>query len=75
MPDRLRFTQQFIDGIAPDLSKADRDRIARVLVVLTMSSALRTWRDHLGGSVDDAADDVEWTLRPLIAASNARTKE
>jgi hypothetical protein len=41
------------------------------MVVLTMSSALRTWRDHLGATVDDAADDVEWTLRTLIAATTA----
>ena len=73
MPDRLRFTRQFIDTIAPALPRIDRDRIARVMVVLTMSSALRTWRDHLGSSVDDAADDVEWTLRSLIAASSTRS--
>jgi AcrR family transcriptional regulator len=74
MPDRLRFTRQFVEAIAPDLSRTDRDRVARVLVVLTMSSALRTWRDHLGASVDGAADDVEWTLRSLIAASGERSK-
>lgn len=73
MPDRLRFTRQFIDTIAPALPTTDRDRIARVMVVLTMSSALRTWRDHLDASVDDAADDVEWTLRSLIAASRTRS--
>jgi hypothetical protein len=43
------------------------------MVVLTMSSALRTWRDYLGASVDDAADDVEWTLRSLIAARSTRS--
>jgi len=73
MPDRLRFTRQFVGTIAPELPTTDRDRIARVMVVLTMSSALRTWRDHLGASVDDAADDVEWTLRSLIAASRPRS--
>src|SRR5262245_20166605 len=71
MPDRIRFSQRFIGTIAPELSKADRDRIARVMVVLTMSSSLRTWRDHIGASVDDALDDVEWTLRSLIAATGA----
>jgi AcrR family transcriptional regulator len=73
MPDRIRFSKQFIGTIAPELPKADRDRIARVMVVLTMSSALHTWRDHLGASVDDAADDVEWTLRSLIAARSPRS--
>ena len=73
MPDRLRFSREFVGVVAPDLPKADQDRIARVAVVLTTSSALRTWRDHLGASADDVADDVEWTLRALIAARRARS--
>jgi AcrR family transcriptional regulator len=75
MPDRLRFSRRFVDNIAPDLPTTDRDRIARLVVVLTMSSALRTWRDHLGASVNDAADDVDWALRSLIAAASARSRE
>lgn len=74
MPDRLRISRQFVDTIAPDLPEVDRDRIARVVVILTMSSALRTWRDHLGASADDAADDVEWTIRSLVAASRTRSQ-
>lgn len=69
MPDRLRFLRRFVGTIAPELSERDRDRVARVMVVLTMSTALRTWRDHIGASVDDVVDDVEWTLRTLIAAT------
>jgi AcrR family transcriptional regulator len=69
MPDRLRVSRQLVETIAPDLSRSDRDRIARVMIILTMSSSLRTWRDHLGATVDDATNDVEWTLRSLIAAS------
>ena len=74
MPDRLRFSRQFVGTIAPALPRIDQDRIARVIVVLTMSSALRTWRDHLGASADDAADDVEWTIRSLIAATDGRSE-
>jgi AcrR family transcriptional regulator len=74
MPDRLRFSRRFVETVAPELARTDQDRIARVLVVLTMSSALRTWRDHLGASADDAADDVQWTIRSLIAATSARSK-
>jgi AcrR family transcriptional regulator len=74
MPDRLRFSRRFIDTIAPELPEIDRDRIARVVVVMTMSSALRTWRDQMGASADDAADDVEWTIRSLIAASSPRSE-
>ena len=74
MPDRLRVSRQLLDTIAPELPEADRERIARVMVVLTTSSALRMWRDHLGASVDDAADEVEWTLRALIESSAGRAK-
>ena len=74
MPDRFRFSQRLVGTIAPDLPMADRNRIARVMLIMTMSSALRTWRDHLGASADDAADDVEWALRSLIAASSARSE-
>ena len=75
MPDRIRLSQQLVGTIAPELGESDRDRIARVMVILTMSSALRTWRDHLGASADDAADDVEWTLRALIAAGSTGRDE
>jgi Bacterial regulatory proteins, tetR family. len=72
MPDRLAMTRQLADSIVPKLSEVDRDRIARLLVILTASSALRLWRDHLGSSVDEAADDVDWVVRSAIAAATSR---
>ncbi len=74
MPHRLALTRRFADSITPRLREADRDRIARLLVVLTSSSALRMWRDHLGSSVDEAAGDVEWLVRAAIAASTSRDR-
>jgi hypothetical protein len=41
-------------------------------VILTASSALRLWRDQLGSSVDEAADDVDWVVRALIASASSR---
>jgi AcrR family transcriptional regulator len=70
MPDRFAIVQRFVVTIQPALPEAERDRIARVLVVLTASASLRMWRDHLGASADQAADDVEWVLRSVIAAKN-----
>jgi len=75
MPNRLAMTRRLADSIVPALSKADRDRIARLMVVLTASASLRMWRDHLGASVDQAADDVEWVVRAAIAASTGRVPE
>ena len=72
MPRRLATFRQVADSIEPKPSKADRDRIARLLVILTASSALRLWRDQLGSSVDEAADDVDWVVRAAIASVTSR---
>jgi AcrR family transcriptional regulator len=72
MPDRLAMTRRLADSIVPALSEVDRDRIARLMVVLTASASLRMWRDHLGASVDQAADDVDWLVRAAIAASTRK---
>ena len=69
MPHRLKRMARFADSVQPRLAKAHRDRITRLLVVLTASASLRMWRDHLGVSVDQAADDIEWVMRASIAAS------
>jgi AcrR family transcriptional regulator len=72
MPDRVAIFRRVADSIEPKPSKADRDRIARLLVILTASSALRLWRDQLGSSVEEAADDVDWVLRAAIASATSR---
>ena len=72
MPDRLEIFRRVADSVVPRLSEVDRDRVARLLVILTASSALRMWRDHLGSSVDEAADDVDWIVRAAIAAATTR---
>ena len=73
MPGRVAFGRQLADSIEPALATADRDRIARLLVVLITSSSLRVWRDHLDSSVDEAADDIEWVIRTAIAGARSRS--
>jgi AcrR family transcriptional regulator len=72
MPDHLALIGRLAESIEPRLSKDDRDRITRLLAVLTASSSLRMWRDNLGASVEDAADDVDWMVRAAIAAATSR---
>jgi AcrR family transcriptional regulator len=74
MPDRVERIRRFLDSIAPSLAEFDRDRIARLLMILTTSSALRVWRDHLGSSVDEAADDIDWLVRVAIASDSSRDR-
>lgn len=71
MPARFARMRRVAESIEPPLSSADLDRIARLLVVLISQSALRTWRDHLDVSADQAADDVDWILRAAIAAARS----
>ena len=72
MPTRYQRVRRIADAIAPGLRKADRDRIARLLVVVTASSSLRMWRDHLGLTVDEVAEDIDWIVRAAIFAISER---
>jgi AcrR family transcriptional regulator len=69
MPGRLARIGRWADGLAGDLSDADRARIARLLAVLTTSGSLRMWREHLGVSAEQAADDIDFIIRAAVAAS------
>lgn len=69
MPRRLEYGRRLVEEAAPKLASEDRDRIARLLAVLLTSASLRAWRDHLGASVDQVADDIDWVLRAAIDAA------
>ena len=69
MPSRYAMSRRFAATVMPTVAKADQDRLARVLVVLASSSAMRSWLDHLGSSVDEAADDIDWLIRTAITAA------
>ena len=69
VPTRIEVTRRLAASIEPKLEEADRERIARLLTVLVTSSSLRVWRDQLGSTVDQAADDIEWVVQAAIAAS------
>lgn len=70
MPTRYQRLRRLADSIEPKLRKADRERITRLLAVVTASSSLRMWRDHLGLSVDEVAKEVDWIVRAAIFAIN-----
>jgi AcrR family transcriptional regulator len=69
MPARLEMNRRLADSIVPKLTPRDRDRIARLLTILISASALRVWRDHLGSTVEEAANDIDWAISAAIAAS------
>lgn len=73
MPTRYERVARLTDNVAPKLARADRDRLTRLLVVLTASASLRMWRDHLGLSADEVADEIDWIVRTAILASKRGT--
>ncbi len=75
MPSRIERVRAIGRSVEPPLAKADLDRITRILVILISSSSLRTWRDHLGASPEQAADDIDWILRAAIAAATREVAE
>jgi AcrR family transcriptional regulator len=72
MPNRVAVFRALADSVEPKLADADRDRLARLLVVLSRSSSLRTWQDYLGLSVDEVAEEIDWLVKAAIAASARR---
>jgi AcrR family transcriptional regulator len=68
MPRRLAISRAMVDTVEPPLSPEARDRVARLLVVLTTSSSLRTWRDHLDLSSEDVAREMEAVVLAAIEA-------
>lgn len=71
-PNRLKLTRQVVDAIAPQLPTADRDRLARLLRILTSSSAVRIWRDELGASVEEVAAEIDQAVRAVIGSAEAQ---
>ena len=72
MPERYAMSRKFTAGVMPGATNVEQDRVARVLIVLASSYAMRMWRDHLGSSVEEAADDIDWVLRTLVASTHER---
>ena len=74
MASRYERIQRLADSIEPKLPKADRDRLTRLMTVITASASVRMWRDHLGLSVDEVADEIDWIVRAAILAVQERNE-
>lgn len=75
MEARVATSRQAVEAIAPGLSEEDRERLTRLLIVLTMSATARMLREHLGLSADDAVDDVDWAIRAVIDGRSLESRE
>lgn len=68
---RLGVARQAAEAMAADLTAENREHIARLVVVLTMSATVRMLRKHLGLTLDAAVDEVDWAVRAAIAGAAA----
>jgi AcrR family transcriptional regulator len=71
MPARLAIANELVDALAPGLHGRDRERVLRLIVVLSTTASLRMWRDHLDVPVEEAIDDIEWIFRAAVAAARS----
>ena len=65
---RMSTFRDVIDGFGT-FDPADVERMARVILILTCSDALRLWHDRFDLEVDEVADHVVWAIRRLIEGS------
>jgi AcrR family transcriptional regulator len=64
--DRLEATKRALLGLEPGLDREDLGHLAKAALILTTSDAYREWRERLGLTPDEAADEVMWTIRTLL---------
>lgn len=65
MPVRLDMHRQAIARSLPRLGDEDLERFARILMLLHSSATLRAFKDYLGASAHEAAEDVIWAVQAL----------
>ncbi len=58
-------------SVRPGLDDATTAKVSRLALILTSSFALQAWKDYLDAPADEAAADVAWALRMVIAGAAA----
>ena len=66
LPERLAAVRRLLEPYSSDLSKTDRERLARVTVILLSSGMADVMRRYLGASTIEAADLVVWAVNRLV---------
>ena len=74
MPQRINGLDEALGIVAPDLPSRARERVARLVLVLTASGAQRMLM-LTGQKPEAAAEDVIWAVRALIDAERSKRKE
>ena len=64
--ERLQLMKEAFQGLEPDLESDQLEHIAKLGLILTTSEAYQQWKDRLGLSPEEAADEVVWVIETLI---------
>lgn len=65
-PERLELLEKTFGRVVPDLKGEQLGHLARLALILTTSEAYQQWRDRLGLTPGEAADEVMWAIRAVV---------
>lgn len=65
LPARLKMLEHALAPVTGALSEEDRVRLCNVVLVLTATATIRAFKDYLGLSGEETADNIEWAIRKL----------
>lgn len=64
--ERLEAMNEALRQLDPNLTSDQIEHLARVALILTTSDTYREWKERLGLTPDEAADEVMWVIRTLL---------
>lgn len=69
--ERLQLLKDVFHELEPDLEPEELEHIAKLGLILTTSEAYQQWKDRLGLSPEEAADEVVWAIETLVKATRS----
>lgn len=64
--ERLGVMKETLRHLDPNLTPEELDHLGKTALILTTSDTYREWKERLGLTPDEAADEVMWTIRALL---------
>jgi AcrR family transcriptional regulator len=69
IPTRLGLLRSGLKTTRPGLDDVTVEHLARLALILTSSFSVQAWKDYLGLDADEAAAEVTWVLRAVLAGA------
>ncbi len=66
---RMAALRDLLRSANPPVPEDVRERLARVMLILTCSQALQLWDDRFDLTTDEVADTVSWAIKAMVAGS------